>query len=108
MLRTRLKYRNSNQRRDMPLISYQERRQRKDQEYRRKSFGAHQDPHQGRGGRNPPSSRRPAHLWANHSWRTRTRTVRWTVRWSRRSWTQLLAEYKHAGQTRDKTQYEDK
>ena len=53
-LRTGRMYRNSNQRRDMPRISHQERRQRKDPEYRHTSFGAHQDPHQGRGGRNPP------------------------------------------------------
>ena len=40
MLRTGRKYRNNNQRRDMPRISHKERRQRKDPEYRRNSFGA--------------------------------------------------------------------
>ena len=45
MLRTGRKYRNINQRRDMPQNSHQERRQCMDLEYGRKTFGAHQDPH---------------------------------------------------------------
>ena len=47
----------------------------------------------------------PTHLGANYSWRTRTRTVRWSQR-SRRSRTQLPAEYKITGQTRKETPYQ--
>ena len=66
MLRTSRKYRTNSERRDMPRISHRishhERWQHKDPEYRRKSFGAHQEPRQGGRGTTPAMARKWA-VW---------------------------------------------